>query len=55
MFGASMLGKITAHKSGHDLNNRLVRALNSDYSAWEIVHNGYKEIRAPQRPVASFG
>lgn len=54
MFGASMLGKITAHKSSHGLNNQLVRALASDHSAWEIAHNGFKETRASQRTVAAF-
>ena len=33
--GHPLLGAITAHKSGHGLNNRLLRALLDDASAWE--------------------
>ncbi len=37
LLGHSLLGEFTGYKSGHDLNNRLVRALLADASAWEIV------------------
>jgi UDP-3-O-[3-hydroxymyristoyl] N-acetylglucosamine deacetylase len=33
--GHPILGAFTAYKSGHGLNNRLLRALNEDASAWE--------------------
>ncbi|MBS3935844.1 MAG: UDP-3-O-acyl-N-acetylglucosamine deacetylase [Sulfuritalea sp.] len=33
--GAPLLGAFSAHKSGHALNNRLLRALLSDAAAWE--------------------
>jgi UDP-3-O-[3-hydroxymyristoyl] N-acetylglucosamine deacetylase len=33
--GHPILGAFTAYKSGHGLNNRLLRALTEDASAWE--------------------
>ena len=35
--GHPILGAFTAHKSGHALNNRLLRELLADAEAWEIV------------------
>jgi len=35
--GKPLLGSFTAHKSGHALNNQLVRALLADSSAFEVV------------------
>lgn len=35
--GHSIIGAYTAHKSGHALNNKLLRALLADPSAWEEV------------------
>jgi len=37
LLGRSMIGEFSAHKSGHGLNNKLLRALLSDQSAWEEV------------------
>jgi len=37
LLGRPLLGAFSAHKSGHDLNNRLLRALLADAAAWEIV------------------
>jgi len=37
LLGRPMLGAFTAHKSGHALNNLLLRALVSDTSAWEMA------------------
>jgi len=37
LLGNPLLGAFSAHKSGHALNNRLLRALLADASAWEIV------------------
>jgi len=37
LLGHSLLGEYSGHKSGHDMNNRLVRAVLDDESAWEIV------------------
>jgi UDP-3-O-[3-hydroxymyristoyl] N-acetylglucosamine deacetylase len=35
LLGHSLIGEYTAFKSGHDLNNRLLRALLADRSTWE--------------------
>jgi len=35
--GHPLLGAFSAHKSGHALNNRLLRELLADASAWELV------------------
>ena len=35
--GHSLIGELRAYKSGHDLNNKLMRATLNDESAWEEV------------------
>jgi UDP-3-O-[3-hydroxymyristoyl] N-acetylglucosamine deacetylase len=35
--GHSLIGSYTAYKSGHQLNNKLLRALIADPRAWEEV------------------
>lgn len=37
LLGRSLLGAFTGYKSGHGLNNRLLRALLADRAAWEEV------------------
>ena len=37
LLGHTLIGEFSAHKSGHDLNNKLLRALLSDETAWEEV------------------
>lgn len=37
LLGHSLIGAFTGHKSGHALNNHLLRALLADRSAWEEV------------------
>lgn len=37
LLGHSLIGSFYGHKSGHELNNRLLRALVADQSAWEEV------------------
>lgn len=37
LLGHSLVGSFTGFKSGHELNNRLLRALVADQSAWETV------------------
>jgi UDP-3-O-[3-hydroxymyristoyl] N-acetylglucosamine deacetylase len=37
LLGHSLIGEFTANKSGHDLNNKLLRALLKDSTAWEDV------------------
>ena len=37
LLGHSLIGEFSGHKSGHALNNRLLRTLQADKSAWEEV------------------
>jgi UDP-3-O-[3-hydroxymyristoyl] N-acetylglucosamine deacetylase len=37
LLGHSLIGEFSGHKSGHGLNNRLLRTLLADRSAWEEV------------------
>ncbi len=37
LLGHSLIGEFTGHKSGHGLNNRLLRKLLEDKDAWEMV------------------
>lgn len=37
LIGHPLVARYTAHKSGHDLNNKLARALLAQEDAWEIV------------------
>lgn len=43
LLGHSVIGEFSAYKSGHDLNNQLLRALLANESAWEEVT--YKDSR----------
>ncbi len=47
--GHPLIGAVTAYKSGHALNNQLVRALLADQSAWEMV-----TFDSPDRVPAAF-
>jgi len=37
LLGYSLIGAFSGHKSGHELNNRLLKALMADEAAWELV------------------
>ena len=37
LLGRSLIGAFSGHKSGHALNNQLLRALAADETAWELV------------------
>jgi UDP-3-O-[3-hydroxymyristoyl] N-acetylglucosamine deacetylase len=37
MIGKPIIGRLEAHKSGHALNNQLLRALVENQAAWELV------------------
>jgi UDP-3-O-[3-hydroxymyristoyl] N-acetylglucosamine deacetylase len=37
LLGHSLIGEFSAYKSGHGLNNRLLRTLMADPTAWEEV------------------
>lgn len=47
LVGYPLLAAFTAHKSGHALNNKLLRALLADQSAWEFV--SFESDAAPDR------
>ncbi len=48
LLGHSLIGEFSGHKSGHGLNNRLLRALLADKDAWEeVVFEG-----ADQAPIS---
>jgi UDP-3-O-[3-hydroxymyristoyl] N-acetylglucosamine deacetylase len=37
LLGHPLIGTFSAHKSGHSLNNRLLRSLVNDQDAWELI------------------
>jgi len=47
LLGHGLVGELTAVKSGHALNNKLLRALHADASAWEIVSFDEERGTAP--------
>jgi len=49
LLGHSLIGEFSGHKSGHGLNNRLLRALQADRSAWEEV-----EFERPEQAPISY-
>lgn len=54
LLGHSLIGAFRGHKSGHALNNRLLRTLIADETAWELVMFEDSESAAPissMRPV----
>jgi UDP-3-O-[3-hydroxymyristoyl] N-acetylglucosamine deacetylase len=48
LLGHPLVGAFSAHKSGHKLNNRLLRLLVAEREAWELI--SYKENEEP--PIA---
>ena len=40
LLGNSLIGSFHGHKSGHELNNRLLRKLLENEAAWELVSYG---------------
>ncbi|TRW91433.1 UDP-3-O-acyl-N-acetylglucosamine deacetylase [Candidatus Methylobacter oryzae] len=44
LLGHSLIGEFTGYKSGHGLNNKLLRALLNDKDAWEMVTFDHEEI-----------
>ena len=47
LMGHSLIGAFTAVKSGHALNNKLLRALKADAEAWELVTFEDQDSTAP--------
>jgi UDP-3-O-[3-hydroxymyristoyl] N-acetylglucosamine deacetylase len=61
LLGRPIIGAYSAHKSGHALNNRLLRALLADADAWEIVTfddaeagPAFARLQASVNPVAAW-
>ncbi len=50
LLGRSLIGAFSGYKSGHELNNRLLRALMANEDAWELV-----TFEDPQQAPISFG
>jgi UDP-3-O-[3-hydroxymyristoyl] N-acetylglucosamine deacetylase len=51
LLGSPLIGAYTAFKSGHALNNQLLRALLADQSAWEYVTFD-DEVAAASAPIS---
>ena len=51
LIGHPLLAAFSAHKSGHALNNALLRELLSDETAWEVV----TFLRAEETPIKVKG
>jgi UDP-3-O-[3-hydroxymyristoyl] N-acetylglucosamine deacetylase len=47
LLGSSLIGEYIGHKSGHGLNNALLRKLISEKDAWELVTFENNEDKAP--------
>jgi len=47
LLGHPLIGAFAGYKSGHALNNRLVRALLSDVQAWEFVSFNTRDTLPP--------
>ncbi len=55
MLGRPMIGAFHGHKSGHALNNQLVRALLADASAWEeVTFDAVEELPAAFAKLLAF-
>ncbi|WP_419835630.1 UDP-3-O-acyl-N-acetylglucosamine deacetylase [Endozoicomonas atrinae] len=54
LLGHSLIGQFVGHKSGHELNNKLVRTLLANEKLWEIVTFENAEVSpiSYQKPVA---
>ena len=53
--GCSLLGEFSGHKSGHDLNNKLVRKLLAQQDAWEeVVFEDGVKVPIAYKPAAAI-
>ena len=50
LIGRPVLGKFTAHKSGHELNNQMFRAFLADPTAWKLTTPSPEQVRAISAP-----
>ena len=46
ILGKPIIGKFIAHKSGHDLNNRLLRELIKNKDKWEVTTLNIDDINS---------
>lgn len=55
LVGHGLIGEYTGFKSGHELNNKLLRALRASPESWEeVVFDGSREAPVIYRPAASL-
>jgi len=55
LLGRSLIGEFSGHKSGHALNNQLVRKLIDTPSAWEeVIFDDVKDVPISYLPVAAM-
>jgi UDP-3-O-[3-hydroxymyristoyl] N-acetylglucosamine deacetylase len=55
LLGHSLIGEFSGHKSGHALNNRLLRSLMSDATAWEsVTFDDVKDAPISYMPAAAL-
>lgn len=47
LLGSSLIGAFEGYKSGHELNNRLLRTLVKHQDAWEVVHYDGRQTDRP--------
>lgn len=52
LLGSSLIGAFEGHKSGHELNNRLLRTLMATQEAWEYTY--FEATPYPNHPVSKF-
>lgn len=52
LLGCSLIGAFEGHKSGHELNNRLLRTLMNTQEAWE--YTSFEATHQPNHPVSRF-
>lgn len=52
LLGSSLIGAFEGHKSGHELNNKLLRTLMATEDAWEYTY--FDASPYPDHPVARF-
>ena len=48
MLGSPIIGKFTAYKSGHELNNRLIRALVENPQSWSLENLDANDIETAE-------
>ena len=52
LLGSSLIGAFEGYKSGHELNNQLLKALMAQQDAWE--YTSFEASQTPQHPISRF-